>query len=127
MNEIFDFVYHFLKWVSSVTGLSYREVNIVVYFMVIPSLFFYLISRMINKKYPIVIFLMLTLLTLVIIPDFQQFSDQLFERSVNFLKAFEVIGLNYVQASVVICVFIPMAILTILIYFRKTHKLKDHS
>jgi len=41
----------------------------------------------------------------------------LFYKSANFLKSFSVIGWDYKFASVVICVYIPLIILFILIYF----------
>ena len=118
MNEIFDIIYNFLKWLSSITGLTYREVNIVVYFIIIPSFFFYLISRIFRNKYPILIFLALNFIALLIIPDFKKFSNHLFDKSVDFLEWFEIIGLNYIEASVVICVVIPVIIITMLFYLK---------
>ena len=119
MTEIFDLVYDLLKWISNVTGLTYREVNIVVYFIVIPSLFLYLISRILKKKYPILVFTILSIIALLIIPDFEKFSNYLFDKSVNFLNWFEVIGLNYIQASVVVCVIIPIIIIILLLIYKK--------
>ena len=119
MTELFDLVYRLLKWISRLTGLTYREVNIIVYFIIIPSLFFFLISRLYNKKYLIISFLILVLGALVIIPDFKVFADNLFDRSVDFLNWFENIGLNYVQASVIICVIIPILTIILLLYFNR--------
>ena len=122
MNEIFDLVYNFLKWLSATTGLTYREVNIVVYFFLIPSLFVYLIGRLLRSKLPILVFLALSLISLLIIPDFERFSNRLFEKSVDFLEWFEVIGLNYVQASVIICVFIPLLLIGLLMYIKRKYR-----
>lgn len=120
MPEIFDIIYKFLKWISALIGLSYREVNIVVYFMVIPAFFFFLVSRITKQKWFILGFLFLVIVSLLIIPDFELFSNSLFDRSVDFLNWFEIIGLNYVEASVVICVFVPILIIVFLAwYFRK--------
>jgi len=127
MEYIFDLVYKFLKLISELTGLTYREVNIIVYFFIIPSLFIFLVSRLIKKKYPVIIFLFLALISLLIIPDFEQFSEKLFDRSVGFLNWFDNIGLNYTQASAVICVIIPILIIVLLIYLKKKFKLKIHS
>ena len=126
MNEIFDLVYRLLKWISELTNFTYREVNIIVYFIIIPSLFFLFISRILRKKYPVIVFLVLTIISVLIIPDFEQFSDSLFEKSVSFLNWFDNIGLNYVQASVVICVIIPILIILFLIYLNTKTKLKNN-
>jgi len=36
MNEIFKLVYAFLKWISKITGFTYREINSIVYFIIVP-------------------------------------------------------------------------------------------
>ena len=118
MNEIFDLVYKFLTWISSVAGLTYREVNIIVYFILIPSFIFYLISRKFKTYYPVLIFLTIVVVALMVIPDFELFSDELFDKSVDFLNWFEIIGFNYVQASVVICVLFPILIFAILSFIK---------
>ena len=126
MKEIFDLVYRFLKWISELTNLTYREVNIIVYFIIIPSLFLFLISRILRKKYPVIVFLVLIIISLLIIPDFEQFSDGLFDKSVNFLNWFNNIGLSYTDASVVICVIIPILIILSLVYLNRKTKLKNN-
>lgn len=124
ITEIFDIIYQFLKWISIQTGFTYREVNIIVYFMIIPSLFIYLFSRIIKNKYPIIVFLVFVLFLCIGIPDFEIFSNKLFDHSVDFLNWFELFGLNYIQASVVICVVIPVLVIILLLYLNK--KKKDH-
>jgi len=125
MPEIFNVVYKFLKWLSSLTGLTYREVNIVIYFIVIPAFLFYLISRITKQKWFVIGFLVFVGISLLIIPDFNMFSNQLFDLSVDFLNWFDKIGLNYVQASVVICVFVPFIIILLLYYYKKKVSLKS--
>ena len=117
MNEVFDLIYRFLKWLSTITGLTYHEVNIVVYFILIPAFAIFLVSLVFRNKYLILGYLVIVALLLLIIPDFQTFSDHLFEKSVALLNWFENLGLNYVQASVVICVILPSITLTLLLYF----------
>lgn len=119
MNEIFQVVYEFLKWVSKISGLTYREVNIVLFFIAIPAIFIYLLGRILNKKLLIILFGILVLLAIIIIPDFETFSSKLFDKSVNFLNWFDQIGLNYIQASVIICVIIPTIIILLLIYLKR--------
>ncbi|SDF47535.1 hypothetical protein SAMN04487992_11728 [Cellulophaga baltica] len=64
-------------------------------------------------------FIIFQLFVVFVIPDFEKFATTLFEGSVNFLNSFSQVGLNYVQASVVICVIIPTAILAALMYWNK--------
>lgn len=118
MEEIFDLIYRFLKWLSSITGFTYHEVNIIIYFILIPAFFVFLISLLSKNKYWILGYLLIVAILLIIIPDFNVFSDVVFDKSVSFLNWFENLGLNYVQASVVICVIIPSLILIALVFFN---------
>ena len=119
MNTVFSIVYRFLLWLSALTGLSYEAVNIVVYYYFIPALFCVLIDKVTKKHYFKVGFVIAVILSLIIIEDFEAFSQDLFDRSVDFLLLFNAVGLDYVQASVVICVAVPIAIIIYLRYLRK--------
>uniref|UniRef100_UPI0040497802 hypothetical protein n=1 Tax=Flavobacterium sp. TaxID=239 RepID=UPI0040497802 len=119
MNKTFQLVYEFLKWFSKISGFTYHEVNIIVYFIIIPAVFIYLIGSILKRKVVIKIYAILVLIALILIPDFELFSTQLFNKSVDFLNWFDIIGLNYVQASVVICVIIPIIIVFLLVYYSK--------
>lgn len=119
MDSIFEVVYEILKWTSGVTGLTYHEVNIIVYYILIPAFFFLLIGRIFNSRIPIIMFSAIVIIAVLLVPNFEIFSTSLFEKSVHFLKLFEHIGLNYVQASVVICVFLPVLMIIALLYFKR--------
>ena len=119
MNETFQVVYKFLKWISKFSGLTYHEVNIIIYFIVIPAVFIFLISKILKRKTLFIGYLILVFLITIFIQDFEQFSTKLFNKSVDFLNWFELIGLNYIQASVVICVIVPILILLFLFFINK--------
>ena len=119
MEGLFDVVYQFLKWLSHTTGFTYREINVLAYFYLIPSLLIYLLERITNTHYLKIGFLIIAIVSLIFIPDFETFSNHVFEASVTFLNWFNVIGLDYVQASVVICVFVPIILIIALLYFRR--------
>ncbi len=119
MKTIFQWVYKLLKWISGVTDFSYNEINIIVYYILIPTLFFYLLSRILKNYLIIISFILFIVVTLFFIKDFKIFSDSLFKKSVAFLNWFEIIGLNYIQASVIICVFIPVSYLPSIILSQK--------
>jgi hypothetical protein len=122
MNDIFHLVYTFLKWISKTFGLTYHEVNVIVYFIVIPGCFVFLLGKILKEKYIFRCYLILIFLTIMFLPDFEQFSTNLFQQSVDFLNWFEHLGLNYIQASVVICVFIPILIIVLLFYFSRRNR-----
>ena len=104
-----------LLYIAKITGLSYNEINIITYYYIIP--FFYL--TLIDYKLDIHIlktsFLILGLISIMLIKDFNHFSDQLFIKSVNFLQSFEIVGWNYIVSSVIICVIIPIALFIIIL------------
>lgn len=123
MNLIFTIVRDILLWIGQITGLSYTEINIVVYYIVIPYTFFHLLDTILKSQYLRVGFSVVVLMGLLMISDFSAFSDGLFRRSVEFLNRFEIIGWNYFQASVVICVIVPILIYVVLFYqIRKKSK-----
>ena len=119
MNEAFKIVYDFLKWISKTSGFTYHEVNIIVYFIIIPAIIIYMIERILKTNYLKIGFVVLILLTIIIIPDFSVFSTSLFNKSVDFLNWFSIIGLNYIQTSVVICVIVPLIIIGFLRYLNR--------
>ncbi len=122
MKQIFNSVYEFLIFISSISGLNYKEVNIIIWFIIIPFSWCFLIDKIINKHYLKIIFSSIVIFTLLFINDFSEFSNSLFDKSANFLKTFDNIGSNYTTSSVIICVLIPILIYFILIkkaYFQK--------
>lgn len=119
MQEVFTLVYKFLKWLSSTTGFTYHEVNIILYYILIPAVFMILLDRIFKTNWLKIAFGILVILTLLLVPSFKEFSTTLFNKSVTFLKWFQELGLNYVQASVVICVVVPFFIILILIYLKR--------
>jgi len=49
MNSIFQIVYDILMIMLRLTGFTYKEINIIVYFVVIPFIYFILLDKMIKK------------------------------------------------------------------------------
>ena len=117
MNIIFRVIYLMIKSVSTTTGLSYNEINIVVYYFLIPLVLLLLVNRIIKKYIFSPLLVLSGILLLFIIPNFSQFSDRLFDSSVTFLNSFAVIGWNYIVASVMVCVVAPAIAFAILFYF----------
>lgn len=119
IDQIFDGVYLSLKWCETQTGFSYREVNIIVFYILIPYLFCILIDQYYKHHQFKASFTILLIVGAFLIKDFKQFSDWAFDQSVVFLNWFDIIGLNYIEASVVICVFFPLLVIGMLLYINK--------
>lgn len=122
MNEIFHFVYETLKYISQITGFSYKEVNIIVWFIFIPFTWAFLIDKIKRSNIFKILLSAIIIGALLTIRDFTDFSNSLFDKSADFLKSFSFLGMNYIVSSVVICVFIPILIYGILIrkaYYSK--------
>ncbi len=115
MQTIFNLVANALVTISRVTGFSYNEVNIIAYYILLPFVYVSLIDRIIGFHWLKLICIIFWVITLICIPNFQKFSDGLFDQSVWFLRLFSKIGLNYFQASVVICVMLPLVLLIALV------------
>ena len=115
MNKIFSFVRDILLGLANISHLSYNAVNIVVYYIVIPFIYFIIIDRILGAYYFTISYFIIIAISIFLIKDFELFSDWLFTKSANFLHSFSVIGMNYIVASVIICVFIPLAFLILLL------------
>ena len=107
MQFIFNIVYTLLKFVSVTTGLTYNEINIVVYYILIPFVYVALLDRILRRHILKMTYFAGWLITLVVMPSFSHFADWLFDLSVRFLVSFNAVGVNYVSASVLICVVLP--------------------
>ena len=117
MNSVFVIVARLLEWVARLTGLTYNEINIVAYYMVLPFVYIALLDRIIGKHFLKASYVCVWILGLVLMNDFTDFSDTLFQGSVDFLLSFGIVGLDYIEASVVICVILPgLALLVLSMY-----------
>lgn len=116
MNSIFNIVFLWLQGLAWITTLSYREINIIVFYIIVPVSWVFL-YELPKKKFKYTITLLLVLLICVIVisftSGFEPFSNWFFVKSQDFLNAVTFVNnkdLNYVISSVVICVFIPLLI-----------------
>ena len=116
MNKIFIIVKDFLIALASISGFSYKAINIIVYYYIIPFIFVLFIDQIYKIHYLKISFILVLSILTLLINDFEKFSEWLFNYSKKFLNSFSFIGWNYVLASVIICVFIPIFVLSFLIY-----------
>ena len=107
MNSVFHAVAVTLNWIASVTGLTYNEINIVAYYIILPFGYVALIDRILRTHVLKIGYVVAWTTVLCLVSDFTAFSNALFTRSVDLLMLFSVVGLDYVAASVLICVILP--------------------
>lgn len=103
--------------ISKLTGATYNEVNIIIYYLLIPLSWVAMIDYITKMPFLSIMYIIAWIIFLRKDPmKFRDRCDWAFMRSVDFLLWFKKIGWNYVVSSVIICVVIP-----ILIYVELTY------
>lgn len=114
---IFGFVAVVEHVIAKLTGATYNEVNIVIYYLLIPLSWVIMADYLTKLPFLTPMFAMAWIIFLW--KDQLRFRDRcdlMFSKSVEFLLWFKRIGWNYVISSVIICVVIPILIYIELIY-----------
>jgi hypothetical protein len=122
MKEIFNLTYKALMFIANLTGFTYNEINIIIWFIIIPFTWCVLIDKILKRNYLKITFLIITVVTLILIKDFNHFCNQLFHQSAEFLRSFNIVGSDYVTSSVLVCLLVPLIVYYFLIkyaYFKK--------
>ena len=105
-----------LKVMAKAMHMTYNEINIIVYYLIIPLSWCVMIDYIIGLPITTPIWI---LLWIYIIWSkrkfFKDWCDAAFKLSVDFLLKFKRIGWNYWKASVIICVVVPLIIYAVLI------------
>lgn len=105
-----------LKVMAKALHMTYNEINIIVYYLIIPLSWCVMIDYIIGLPITTPIWI---LLWIYIIWSkrkfFKDWCDAAFKLSVDFLLKFKRIGWNYWKASVIICVVVPLIIYAVLI------------
>lgn len=116
IQRIFDKTAKVLMEAARLTGLTYNEINILVYYLVIPLSWTILIDLWLTL--PITTPLLLLAwgaIYLKVRHRFDKWCDWMFKKSVDFLMYFNRYGSNYVLSSVIFCIIVPIAIYAFLI------------
>jgi hypothetical protein len=116
-KTIFRIVAGALWLMGRVTGRTYNEMNIIVYYFMIPYSWLLMLDAILEFHYCAIIGGVVYFLLWSAIKNFRSFSDHLFDLSVKFLNLFNKYGSNYVASSVWICVAVPLVIYGVLIYY----------
>ena len=108
MLPIFAIVAGVEHIIAKVTGMTYNEVNIIVYYLLIPLSWAVMIDYI--TMMPILTPMYIIVWVVFLWKDPMKFRDRCdwaFMKSVDFLLWFKRIGWNYIVSSVVICVVVP--------------------
>ena len=110
IQSIFELVANALYSGARILGITYNELNIIVYIILIPLVWAYMIDKAFKVHYLKTIHLVLLLLAFGIAGTFENNCNGLFLLCQMFLCLFYPIGINYTTASVIFCVIAPILI-----------------
>lgn len=103
--------------IAKLTGMTYNEVNIIVYYLLIPLSWAFMVDYITMLPFLSLMYIIAWVIFLWKDPmKFRDRCDWAFDKSVDFLLWFKKIGWNYVVSSVIICVVVPVLIYVELIY-----------
>ena len=111
VSSIFQKVAWALYNGATAIGITYNEINVIVYYLLIPLSWTIMFDCWLGS--PITSFALIFIWFGIKIGTwgrFREWSDWAFMRSVDFLNYFNRYGGNYVLNSVVICVLVPIII-----------------
>ena len=118
MKAIFWITANLLNQIAKWTGMTYNEINIIVYYLIVPLTWTVMLDLIIGVP----IFTSLLILAWMYIltkiktkRNFRIWCDWVFMNSRDFLLWFKRIGWNYIVSSVIICVVVPIIIYGLLI------------
>lgn len=116
ITKAFQATANLLLRIAKAVGLSYNEVNIIVYYMLIPLVWCGMIDFIIG--FPLFSFVWVAVCAFAIYKQrkrFKEWCDYLFFKSVDFLLWFKKWGWSYKKASVIICLIIPLIVTLVLL------------
>ena len=113
---VFGIVAASLRLMAKALHMTYNEINIIVYYLIIPLSWFIMLDYIIGLPITTPIWILLWVYIFWSKRKFfRQWCDVAFRLSVDFLLKFQRIGWNYWMASVIIGVVVPIIIYAALI------------
>lgn len=107
--------YKLQDWARA-TGMTYNEINIIVYYLIVPLTWTVLFDIGLRLLITTPILLLVWLCVWIAKRKrFRTWCDVSFNISVRFLLSFKYVGWSYEKASVIICVVLPLIIYVLLI------------
>ena len=120
IRKVFNIVARSLNWIGKKTGLTYNEINILVYYLLIPLSWTIILDYRLKTPYLSTALVCIWVgIFIATRHNFNQWCDKVFTDSVRILNWFNRWGGNYILNSVIICVIIPLIIyLALLLLFH---------
>lgn len=115
VTAIFILVAGALYLIAFLTGLTYVEVNVIIWYMIAPLVYAILLDVIFRTRWLRSLWILACSGILLFSPDPHHLAEQVFDGSVRFLESFKRYGMNYYTASVIICVVLPILVLVVLI------------
>ena len=113
VSKIFWWVANALQRISKATHLTYNEINVILYYFIIPLVWCIMLDCIIKLPiFTIVLIVSWSVIGYCNRKDFSEWCDRIFKLSQQFIMYFG----EYKLWSVVICVIIPLAFTFLLIY-----------
>ncbi len=116
--KIFQLTANLLHSIARMTGKTYYEINVLIYFFLVPFSWCWLADNLFHFHHLKIGFILLSIGFFIGCRDFKVYSDDLFFKSVKFLNLFNRFGSNYKLSSVIICLFLPIVVYAYLIYLN---------
>lgn len=117
VQRIFDVTARILLWVADKIGLTYNEVNILVYYLLIPLSWTVMFDCWLKRPYTTGALSFVWIgIFIATRHTFREWCDWAYQDSIDFLNWFNRWGWNYVLSSVIICVVVPLVVYVLLIW-----------
>ena len=113
---IFLIVAKSLYRIAELTKLSYNQINVLVYFFILPFLYLAILDHHFDFHYLKAAAAFTFLGFFIGCRNFAAYSDWLFAQSVKFLQFFKRYGMSYESASIWFCVVLPILLLLALLW-----------
>lgn len=111
VSKLFWWVAKSLQSIARILHLSYNEINIIVYYLLIPLSWCIMSDCLIGMPITTLLLVAVWAVIFLKVKSFSEWCDKGFKLSQRFICFFG----EYVKYSVIICVFIPVLIYVVLI------------
>ena len=117
VSKLFGWVAKSLQSIARILHLSYNEINIIVYYLLIPLSWCIMLDCLIGMPITTLLLIAVWAVIFLKVKSFSEWCDKGFKLSQRFICFFG----EYVEYSVIICVFIPVLIYAVLITLLIVH------
>lgn len=117
VSKLFWWVAKSLQSLARILHLSYNEINIIVYYLLIPLSWCIMLDCLIGMPITTLLLVAVWAVIFLKVKSFSEWCDKGFKLSQRFICLFG----EYVKYSVIICVFIPVLIYAVLITLLIVH------